>query len=55
MNKSNLPSSYKELCIDGGNHGNFGNYGQQKGDGKAEITAEKQQQITADTIAECFE
>lgn len=54
-NKANLPSSFKELCIEGGNHAGFGNYGQQKGDGQAAITAEKQQQITADTIAECFE
>lgn len=54
-NKVNLPSTFKELCIEGGNHGNFGNYGAQKGDGQAEITAEEQQQITADTIAEEFE
>ena len=54
-NKANLPSSFKELCIEGGNHAGFGNYGQQKGDGQAAITAEKQQQITADTIAQAFE
>ena len=32
----------KEI-IEGGNHAGFGNYGDQKGDGHADITAEKQQ------------
>lgn len=40
--KINLPSDYKELVIEGGNHAYFGNYGRQKGDGEAEITNESQ-------------
>lgn len=43
-----------EKCIEGGNHAQFGNYGPQKGDGPAEISAEKQQQITAEFIADCL-
>ena len=40
--RENLPSEYKELIIEGGNHAFFGNYGQQEGDGEAEITNESQ-------------
>ncbi len=35
--------NYTEYVIEGGNHAEFGNYGEQKGDGQAKITAEKQQ------------
>lgn len=41
---SNLVSgNYSEVVIDGGNHAQFGNYGEQKGDGEAVISAEDQQ------------
>src|SRR5699024_11022584 len=40
----------KELILKGGNHGQFGSYGKQKGDGTAQITAEEQQTLTADAI-----
>ena len=33
----------KKVIIEGGNHAGFGNYGDQKGDGHAGITAEEQQ------------
>ena len=38
--------------IQGGNHAQFGNYGPQKGDLPAEISAEEQQEQTAATIEE---
>ncbi|MDD3409582.1 MAG: alpha/beta fold hydrolase [Eubacteriales bacterium] len=37
-----LAPSLQEVIIDGGNHAQFGNYGAQKGDGTAEISAETQ-------------
>lgn len=49
-----MPSSYTEKVIKGGNHGHFGNYGHQKGDGKADITNEMQQEETAQLMTEVF-
>lgn len=46
------PSDAVELAIPGANHAQFGNYGEQSGDGKAEISAEEQQEKTADYIIE---
>lgn len=40
------------LCISGGNHAKFGNYGIQKGDPEGDITAQEQQKITVDAIVE---
>lgn len=45
-NKTNLPSNYKEVIIDGGNHAQFGSYGKQKGDKKATISNELQKKYT---------
>lgn len=45
-----MPKDYAEVCIDGGNHAQFGDYGAQKGDGRAEITREEQQKQATDTI-----
>ena len=45
-----MPSDYIEICIEGGNHAWFGNYGEQKGDHKANISREDQQKQTVDTI-----
>ncbi len=42
--KSRLPKSSEELMLEGGNHSGFGMYGDQKGDGKASISNEEQQQ-----------
>ncbi len=39
------------VIIAGGNHANFGNYGAQRGDPPAAITARAQQAITADAVA----
>lgn len=52
--KPNLPENFKEVVIDGGNHAQFGDYGEQDGDGKAAITAEEQQRQTAEEIADFF-
>lgn len=40
------------VIIDGGNHAQFGNYGKQKGDPDADISAEEQQVITVSAITE---
>lgn len=45
-----LPEAYEEIVLDGGNHGQFGDYGMQAGDGKATITADQQQQQTVEAI-----
>lgn len=48
--KSLMPSDYTEICIEGGNHAWFGNYGIQKGDGEASISRKEQQEQAADAI-----
>jgi len=50
--KSFMPEDYTELCIEGGNHAGFGNYGKQKGDGEARIESGEQQRQTAEAIAQ---
>lgn len=44
------PADFTEIIIAGGNHAHFGNYGEQKGDGKASITADRQRNETAEAI-----
>ena len=46
------PQHYIEYVIDGGNHAQFGNYGIQKGDGEATISADDQQRTAAAVILE---
>ena len=46
------PADFTEVIIKGGNHAQFGNYGEQKGDGSPAITAAEQQKETADAISE---
>jgi predicted esterase len=48
--KKNLPSTNLEVEIVGGNHGQFGDYGVQKGDGTASISREDQQNQTVQAI-----
>ena len=48
--EKNLPEGYTEEVIDGGCHAYFGNYGEQKGDGTANVSVEEQQKITLDAI-----
>ena len=50
--KDRLPKSSKELMIEGGNHSGFGMYGEQKGDGKATISNDEQQQKVIEKITE---
>ncbi|WP_410771361.1 alpha/beta hydrolase [Fontibacillus sp. BL9] len=50
LDKSKLSSSLSPYVIKGGNHAHFGNYGEQKGDGKATITREEQQQVAVEEI-----
>ena len=51
VRQGHVPADYNEKIIEGGNHAQFGDYGEQKGDGKANITAEKQQALTAEAIS----
>ena len=45
-----MPANYTEICIEGGNHAQFGNYGVQKGDGVASVSREEQQNQTVEAI-----
>lgn len=45
-----MMNNLTEILINGGNHAQFGYYGNQSGDGVANITAENQQNQTADAI-----
>ncbi|MBR6503739.1 MAG: alpha/beta hydrolase [Firmicutes bacterium] len=55
-NEENLPENHLEaFVIEGGNHAQFGDYGPQKGDGKAAIPAEEQWQITAEALVRLTE
>ena len=44
------PPDTAELVIEGGNHAQFGNYGEQRGDGDAFLSRDDQQEQTAETI-----
>lgn len=48
--RSNLPHDTVEFVIEGGNHAQFGSYGMQEGDGKAQISSEEQVKLTAEAI-----
>lgn len=45
-----MPDAYREICIEGGNHAQFGDYGTQKGDHSASVSQEEQQTQTADAV-----
>lgn len=53
--RSYMPEDYTEICIEGGNHAQFGNYGFQDGDGNASVSAEEQQEQTIRNILEMTE
>lgn len=53
--KSNLPSDYSEVIIEGGNHAYFGMYGKQKGDGVADISNSDQIRMTTNAILNLIE
>lgn len=48
--KENLPERSTIYQLGGGNHGGFGDYGEQAGDGVASMTNEQQWQLTAQNI-----
>jgi hypothetical protein len=48
--KSLITGNFTEVIIKGANHAHFGYYGNQSGDGNANITAENQQNQTVDAI-----
>lgn len=50
--KDNWSSIAVEFKIEGGNHANFANYGNQKGDGTSTIDRETQQNLTVSKIVE---
>lgn len=52
---SNLPGTTVETILEGGNHGGFGDYGHQKGDGQSTIFPEDQTRITANLLADFFD
>lgn len=45
-----MSANYKFIEISGGNHGGFGDYGEQKGDGKSLISNKEQINITSSEI-----
>lgn len=49
-NLNKFPSNTTFITINGGNHANFGDYGQQKGDNNSTITRQEQQDITINYI-----
>lgn len=52
--RRHAPERYTENVIEGGNHAQFGNYGEQKGDGKALVSREEQQEQTVNTILQAI-
>lgn len=50
--KSNWPINSNELVIKGGNHAQFGDYGNQSGDGSSSISKEEQWDTTCKAILE---
>ncbi len=49
-----LPQTHESYEIEGGNHAQFGDYGEQRGDGEAAISAEEQQRLTAALILQAL-
>ena len=49
---SNFPTGYTQKIIEGGNHANYGYYGNQKGDGKALISREQQINLTVNYVVD---
>ncbi len=50
LNKEKISSADEQVVIEGGNHAQFGNYGQQEGDGEASISAQDQQAQTVRAV-----
>ena len=54
QNKEYLPDDCTTVAIEGGNHGQFGDYGQQKGDGEATMTTKEQIDKTIEIWFDCL-
>lgn len=54
-NRRNLPTSARELVIEGGCHAGFGLYGPQRGDGAPSISSEEQIRQTAEAILDLIQ
>ncbi|WP_434751112.1 alpha/beta hydrolase [Paenibacillus amylolyticus] len=52
--KSNLPNDTTFVSIEGGNHGQFGSYGMQKGDNEPKITEQEQLKRVVQALKEWF-
>ncbi|RKD31727.1 alpha/beta hydrolase [Lacrimispora algidixylanolytica] len=50
LDKEKIKDSDPQLPLVGGNHANFGNYGEQKGDQEADMSREVQQEKTAEAV-----
>lgn len=50
-----MPKQYTEICIEGGNHAFFGDYGEQNGDNPGAISREEQQEQTVAAILEMIQ
>lgn len=55
LSKEKIKESDLQLPLTGGNHANFGNYGNQKGDEDADISRELQQEKTVKAVEEFIE
>ena len=53
--RPNLPDDAHELVIEGGNHAQFGNYGEQSGDGTASISGTQQQEQTVEAVLDLLD
>ena len=49
-----IAGRYRECVIEGGSHAWFGNYGKQRGDGNASVTADEQQAQTIAAVMDLF-
>ncbi len=49
--EANFPTDTETVVIDGGNHGQFGSYGAQSGDGEPKISPEAQWEQTAEAVS----
>lgn len=52
--KKNMPDNFMETELRGGNHAYYGMYGEQEGDGKAQMTNEEQILLSAEEILKFF-
>ena len=50
--RSYSSNNYIEYVVQGGNHAQFGSYGEQRGDGEASISAEEQIRIASTFVIE---